>query len=231
MKNIYAIILARGGSKGLKKKNIRNLNGISLLERTINQAKRSKYINKIIVSTEDPDIKCQALDLKVNINDRSLNLSGDQTTSEEVLLKIAKELEYKNDLPDIFVYLQLTEPFRPKNIIDECIECLLNDTRFDSAFAGYKTHKNYWIEGENKEIKKISPNAESSKPRQEKKPVFREDTGIALAVRSKVFLSGKRIGDKPKIIPYESLHSIIDIHTQKDLDFAEFIEDFILKNE
>ena len=42
MKNIYAIILARGGSKGLKKKNIRNLNGISLLERTINQAKRSK---------------------------------------------------------------------------------------------------------------------------------------------------------------------------------------------
>ena len=57
MKKIFTIILARGGSKGLKRKNIKKLNGISLLERTINDAKSSKYINKIIVSTEDKEIK------------------------------------------------------------------------------------------------------------------------------------------------------------------------------
>ena len=90
MKNIYAIILARGGSKGLKKKNIKKLNGISLLERTINDAKSSKYINKIIISTEDYDIKKQALDLKVCVLDRKIELSDDFITSDEVLKNVAK---------------------------------------------------------------------------------------------------------------------------------------------
>lgn len=230
MKKVFAIILARGGSRGLKKKNIKNLNGISLLERSINHAKQSKYISKIIVSTEDSEIKSLSIKLGAYVLDRERDLSKDHTTSDEVLQKIAQELEFKNDLPEIFVYLQLTEPFRPKNIIDKCISSLLNNPEIDSAFAGYKTHKNYWIE-ENNNIKQISPLKESSKPRQKKLPVFREDTGIALAVRPKVFLSGKRIGNKPAIIPYETLHSTIDIHTQKDLDFAELIEEFILNNE
>ncbi len=228
MSKIFAVILARGGSKGLKKKNIKKLNGITLLERTINDAKKSKYINKIIVSTEDPDIKALSSKLKVEVMERSHHLSGDFITSEEVLKDIAQKLYAKDKLPDIFVYLQLTEPFRPKNIIDKCIKSLLDDPSLDSAFAGFMTHKNYWIESNNI-VKKISPVLESSKPRQQKNPVFREDTGIALASRANVFLSGRRIGDNPKIIPYSSFHSTIDIHSKDDFEFAELIEDFILK--
>ena len=228
MSKIFAVILARGGSKGLKKKNIKKLNGVTLLERTINDAKKSKYINRIIVSTEDLEIKSLATDLKVDVMERSHKLSGDFVTSEDVLKDIAEKLYSEDQLPDIFVYLQLTEPFRPKDIIDKCIESLLDNPYVDSAFAGFITHKNYWIENNNN-IRKISPVLESFKPRQQKQPVFREDTGIALASRGKVFLSGRRIGDNPKIIPYSSLHSTIDIHTKNDLEFAELIEDFILK--
>ena len=230
MKKIYAIILARGGSKGLNRKNIKKLNGISLLERTINDAKGSKFINKIIVSTEDQEIRAIAQNLDVDVMLRPNYLSKDNTTSDEVLQNIAEELKLNNDLPDIFVYLQLTEPFRPKKIIDNCIESLLNNPSLDSVFAGFVSHKNYWIKM-NDQFVRISPAQESSIPRQNKKPVFREDTGLALAVKPEVFLSGRRIGDYPKIIPYDSFHSTIDIHTEIDLNFAELIEPFLLETE
>ena len=55
--------------------------------------------------------------------------------------------------------------------------------------------------------------------------------GLALAVTPEVFLSGRRIGDNPKIIPYDTFHSTIDIHTEKDLSFAELIETFIYETE
>ncbi len=231
MNNIYAILLARGGSKGLKKKNIAKLNGISLLERTINDAKNSKFINKIILSTDDEEIKKQALMLDVHVFDREENLSNDLATSDSVLQNIAKKLLEMNDMPDIFVYLQITEPFRPLGIIDRCIESLLKNHSKDSAFAAYLMHKNFWVIDEEEKPRKITPQDQSSIPRQHKKPILREDTGIALAARPQVFLSGRRIGDNPEIITYDSYHSVIDIHTKKDLEFAELIEEFLLKME
>ena len=102
MNNIYAVLLARGGSKGLKRKNIAKLNGISLLERTINDAKNSKFINKIIVSTDDEEIKKQALMLDVNVFDREEYLSNDLATSDSVLQNIANKLNEMKDLPDLF---------------------------------------------------------------------------------------------------------------------------------
>ena len=230
MNNIYAVLLARGGSKGLKRKNIAKLNGISLLERTINDAKNSKFINKIIVSTDDEEIKKQALMLDVNVFDREEYLSNDLATSDSVLQNIANKLNEMKDLPDLFVYLQITEPFRPSGIIDRCIQSLLIDDSKDSAFAAFAMHKNFWVINEEKPYK-ITPQEQSSIPRQHKRPILREDTGIALAARPEVFLSGRRIGDNPEIITYDSYHSIIDIHTKKDLEFAEFIEEFLLTNE
>ncbi len=230
MNNIYAILLARGGSKGLIKKNIAKLNGISLLERTIKDAKNSKFINKIIVSTDNEEIKKQALMLDVIVFDREEYLADDLASSDSVLQNIANKLLSQKDLPELFVYLQITEPFRPRDIIDKCIESLLIDDSKDSAFAAFSTHKNYWMIHENKPYK-ITPEEESSVPRQFKKPILREDTGIALAARPEVFLSGRRIGDNPKIITYDSYHSVIDIHSKKDLEFAEVIEEFLLTKE
>ena len=46
---------------------------------------------------------------------------------------------------DIFAYLQVTEPFRPKNILQECIDNLVNNKNINSSFAGYKVKKNFWF--------------------------------------------------------------------------------------
>ena len=109
--------------------------------------------------------------------------------------------------------------------MDQCIEALINHSHFDSAFAAFETHKNYWS-GSPSTPHLLSTPFTSETPRQSKPPIYREDTGIALAVRPHVWLEGNRIGSSPCIVPYSSFHSVIDIHTIADLQFAEHIECF-----
>jgi len=224
-KEVCAIILARSGSKGLKNKNLRDLDGKPLISFTINDAKKSKYINKIIVSTDSKEIAKVANEYGAETPFlRPRELSSDLVTSEESLRHALTFLnEQENYFPDIVLYLQITEPFRPKNIIDDCIECMLDNDELDSVFAGHIKHKNYWEE-KNGNFIRISRSSQSALPRQIKNPVFREDTGIALATKSRVVLSGLRIGKNVKIIPYESDFGFIDIHSSFDLQLSNLIK-------
>ena len=224
-KDVCAIILARSGSKGLKNKNLRDLDGKPLISYTINDAKKSKYIDKIIVSTDSEEIAKVANEFGAETPFlRPKELSSDMTTSEESLKHALTYLnEKENYFPDIILYLQITEPFRPKNIIDDCIECMLDNNDLDSVFAGHIKHKNYWEEKNGRFIR-ISKSSQSALPRQVKTPVLREDTGIALATKSSVILSGLRIGKNVKIIPYESDFGFIDIHSSFDLQLSNLIK-------
>ena len=83
-KEVCAIILARSGSKGLKNKNLRDLDGKPLISYTINDAKKSKYIDKIIVSTDSEEIAKVANEFGAETPFlRPKELSSDMTTSEE----------------------------------------------------------------------------------------------------------------------------------------------------
>lgn len=220
--NIPCFILARKGSKELKNKNKVKLLGKSLFEHTINYASESKYISKIVISTDDQDIA--NISKKKGcfvIFPRPKKLSDDNACTEVALLHAARIFEKEFGIFDIFAYLQITEPFRPKMILDNCIFSLISNKKIDSCFAAYEMHKNFWIK--NKNYKLISPKKEISKPRQKKIPVYREDTGIALASRYKILKKGKRIGKRVKIIPYNSLHGVVDIHNLNDLKVAEYI--------
>ena len=92
-KSILAITLARGGSKGVHKKNIADLNGKPLLQYTIDEVKKSKYIDNYIVSTDDIDIKNLCKKLDVNYFERK-PASDTQTTSEGLLEVIKKQNKY-----------------------------------------------------------------------------------------------------------------------------------------
>ncbi len=224
--NVTAVILARSGSKGLPHKNISLLNGISLLQRGIDYLQNTLYITEIIVSSDSIDILEQASNLGATIHHRSPELSSDTSTSISVLQSIAHQLNLDDKLPDYFAYIQLTEPFRPPSIMDQCINILINNSHFDSAFAAFETHKNYWS-APSSSPHLLSRSIASETPRQSKSPIYREDTGIALAVRPHVWLEGNRIGSSPCIVPYTSFHSVIDIHSISDLRFAEHLESFI----
>jgi CMP-N,N'-diacetyllegionaminic acid synthase len=221
--NIPCFILARKGSKELKKKNKIKFLGKFLFEHTVNYAAKSKYVSKVIISTDDKDIA--NISKKMGcfvIFPRPKKLSNDSANTETALLHAAKIFEKKFGFFDIFAYLQITEPLRPRKILDKCIETLIKNKKIDSSFAAYEMHKNFWIKSQ-KNYKLISSKNEVSKPRQKKIPVYREDTGIALASRYKILKKNKRIGKRVKIISYSSLHGIVDIHNLNDLKIAKYI--------
>ena len=223
-KSVCAIILARSGSKGLKNKNIRDLAGKPLISHAIADAKNSNLIDRTIVSTDSNEIAEIANHSGADTPFlRPKEISDDLATSEDALLHTLNYLNNsENYYPEIIVYLQITEPFRPENIIDDCIQHMIDDNQLDSVFAGHIEHKNYWQKIDGK-FSQISDKSQSSLPRQIKSPVFREDTGIMLATKSDVIRSGKRIGKKVKIIPYDHELNFIDIHSEFDLELSNLL--------
>lgn len=134
--NILGVILARKGSKGIKNKNHLKLNGRSLINIAITNAKKSKKITKLIFSTDDKILRKQAIKLGISAPFlRPKKLSSDKASSFAVL-KHSIEWLKKNENwnTDIVVLLQPTTPFRSGNLIDNVIELLLT-TKADASMT------------------------------------------------------------------------------------------------
>ena len=221
---VCAIILARSGSKGLKDKNIIKMADKPLIQYTIDAALESKSVNRTIVSTDSKKIAEIAISLGAESPFlRPLSISDDDATSESALKYTVEWLNAnENYHPDIIVYLQITYLFRTVEMIDDCVNALVQDEKLDSAFMGHITHKNFWMENDGN-FSPLNPLFNNHDPRQVKRPVYREDTGIALATKAEVIKSGKRIGKNVKIIPYESDTNFVDIHSKFDLSLSELL--------
>lgn len=134
MKNIVAIILARGGSKGILGKNIINFCGKPLICWTIEQLKQAKDINAIWVSSDDEKILTVSRESGAEIINRPDEISGDFATSEQGWLHALECIESKSGEVDIVVAPQVTSPLR--EVTD--IECAIKDFRVqecDSLFS------------------------------------------------------------------------------------------------
>jgi len=220
-KNIIAIIPARGGSKGLLRKNIRKLAGKPLIAYTILAAKKTKLVDRVFISTDDKEIEKIAKKYGAEIIPRLKQLASDFVPSSSVLKHGLAYLERKeNYKPDIIVYLQPTDIFRPKGIIDEVIKKLLENPKLDSVFVAHPTYKNFWQKSKRKYERILK---KENVVRQKKKPIFREDTGLASAVWASLVKKGERIGDKVEIIENPDPLSFIDIHNLFDLWLAEIL--------
>lgn len=229
-KRIIAIIPARGGSKGIPRKNIVKLAGKPLIAQTILAAKNSKFIDRVFVSTEDEKIAKISQRYGAEIIKRPKKLAGDYIPTAPVLKDALLQLEKKeNYKPDLVVFLQPTDIFRKKGIIDKVIKKLIRNPKLDSVFVAYQTHKNFWQKTKG-EYKRITERGRKL-VRQKKEPIFREDTGIASAVWAKLVKKGERIGNKVGIVESDNVLSFIDIHDKFDLWLAEImIENLKKKN-
>lgn len=217
---VIAIIPARGGSKGLPRKNIRLLAGKPLVAYSIEAALKSSLIDRVLVSTDDPEIAAIARQCGAEAPFlRPAELGGDLITSEQVLNHALDWLEHHEKyIPDIVVYLQPTDVFRTQFMVDEVVRRILADDRLDTVFCAYKEHKNFWKkEGDNY----VPIDRRGHLPRQIKEPIYREDTGLACATRPRVIRSGRRIGDHVDIVIHTDQATAIDIHEPYDLFLAE----------
>ena len=230
MKTI-CIIPARGGSKGLKNKNIQKVCGKPLISYPIVAAIESNVCDKIIVSTDSKKIANIAKKYGAEVPFlRKKKYSKDLTSTEETLQKALEQAEnYYKIKFSICVFLTCTNIFRKSIWIEKCVNELKKNSKLDSVFSVHKFYKHIWHQ-KGKKFEKILPWMKSYTSRQIGKQLYREDTGIASATRSKFWRNGKRIGKKVKFIINEDPFTGIDIHSKKDLYLAECAMRYLKKN-
>ena len=122
--DVFAIIPARGGSKGIPGKNVKDFCGKPLIAWTIEAAKKVSEISKVIVNTDDDEIEATALSYGAEVYKRRKELAGDLTTDIEVFADQLSSLQSQGDLPHMIVDLRATAPLRGPKRIKEGIEIL-----------------------------------------------------------------------------------------------------------
>lgn len=136
MKEILAIIPARGGSKSIKRKNIKPILGMPMIYYSIEACQKSKYITRFVVSTEDKEIKEISESFGAEVIERPIELAQDETKTAPVMLQVADVLEKQGYKPDYITLIQPTSPFRDSIFIDEAFDFLFENPHCDSCFSG-----------------------------------------------------------------------------------------------
>lgn len=118
-KKVVAITLARGGSKSIPKKNIVDLNGRPLIDYTVEEVKKSKFIDEYYVSTDDEDIIEYCKSKNVNYIERPAELASDTAKSSDALIHGIKDIDCY-----YIVEVMATNPLKTVEDIDGCIELI-----------------------------------------------------------------------------------------------------------
>jgi N-acylneuraminate cytidylyltransferase len=123
---ILGVIPARGGSKGLPKKNIKLLLGKPVVGYTIEIAQKSKKLDRLVVSTEDPEIVAVSRRFGVEVVKRPSGLAKDSSNIDGALKHTVETVEKEGKNVEIVVWLQANVPIRGEDVVDKVIDKLIN---------------------------------------------------------------------------------------------------------
>ncbi len=161
MTEILALIPARGGSKGIPRKNIRNFAGYPLIAWSIAAAKQSELVRRVIVSTDDDEIAAVARECGAETPFlRPAEFAQDNTTDLPVFEHAIQWLEANEGYhPEIVVQLRPTSPIRPKGLLDHAIRILLEHSDADCVRgvvpAGQNPFKMWRFSGEDRPMQPL----------------------------------------------------------------------------
>ncbi len=235
--NILGLIGARSGSKGVPNKNIKLFNGLPLMGSIIEKAKKSNYINKIVLSTDSSEYADIGKSFGAEIPClRPENLAQDNSPEIEFVKHMLEYLSDKEDYkPDIVVRLMSTIPFQTTEDIDNVIKILLNDGDADSAVVISEGRQHPQkalkiLEDDNKNKRLVTYYSLSGR---EVTPIARQNyqkayfrSNIIACKTSTIFKTNSLTGDLVKyyIIPQERA---IDIDNEIDFKICENIINLI----
>lgn len=226
--SIIAIIPARGGSKGIPKKNIKHLDGLPLIAYSIQSACESRYVDRVIVSTDDKGIAKISTKYGAEIISRPSILAQDKISSEVALEHAIIEIEKAGQRIDIIVFLQATSPIREKGCIDNAIKKLTKE-KADSLFSASRSFINIWGEdrkhGKLHSICSITYNYKKRTRRQVRPKQWNENGSFYILKRDILMKQHNRLGGK--IIFYE-MPIEYSYEIDSSLDF--FLVEQILKS-
>lgn len=226
---IAAIIPARGGSKSIPRKNIRSLGGFPLIAYSIAAAKHSRYIDRIIVSTDDKAIAdiAKAWGAEVPFF-RPEALSGDSVTDFPVFEHAVQWLDLNDHYrADVIVQLRPTSPFRPPGLVDEAIETLLRRPDASSvrtvAPSGENPYKMWRIvEDTLTPLLQTSFDEPYNMPRQALPETYWQ-TGHIDVIRYETIIGLRSLTGEvivPCLVPHEYA---IDLDNLRQWEYAEFL--------
>lgn len=217
---IVAIITARGGSKGLPRKNVLPLNGKPLIAYTIEAALKSHVFDKVVVTTDDEEIKNVSLAFGAEVIDRPAELATDRASSIDVLVHAIESL--KEEQFTHFMLLQPTSPLRDEYHIREAV-ALYKEQRGNSLVSVVEEqHPPYKLLVENgAEVIPLFSEKHLTMPRQQLPKTYRINGAIYLANKV-LFLSSKNLFEKPLSIYKMSQQSSMDIDNRDDFECVSF---------
>lgn len=219
---VLAIIPARGGSKGVPRKNVKLLGGIPLIVHAINCAKESSRVNKIVISTDCEEISVIAKENSCEVIMRPNDLASD---TSNVVLTVEHAYKTLNEDFDIIVLLQPTSPLRTGKDFDSIIEMFESETKLDGVisvvpFDDLHPARMYNL-GMNNELIPFIKDSESMR-RQDLNPVFYRN-GCFYAVKSQSFFTEKSFMVKNKKAYIMDAEWLVNIDTPRDFKIASII--------
>ena len=214
---ILVVIPARGGSKGIPRKNIRLLDNKPLISYSIGIAKSSEYVDDIVVTTDDSEIALLSEKFGASVIRRSEELSGDEVPLDPVIYDaLVKKEKLALDEYDIVITLQPTSPLLKPSTLDKAIE-KFEDFGVDSVLSVVDDRHLSWGYDENNDS--YFPNNIERKNRQFLPKDFRE-TGAILASRRQFVNEMSRLGTNIDLIEVSREESV-DIDNYEDWWIAE----------
>ncbi len=220
--DVICIIPARGGSKGLPRKNVKLINNEPLIARPIRHAIESGVIGTVLVTTDDQEIAQIAKNAGAVVPFiRPSNLAEDLTTTEDTLRHALITYEEMIDKKfELAIFLTATDIFRNPEWIKEGVEKMKNNPKLESVFSGHATHKNFWEQQEDGSWERIRGWMADYSSRQVRRHIIREDTGLMCVSRAWLWREGRRIGDTVDVVQNHDDFTGIDIHHEEDLRLA-----------
>lgn len=185
MSEAVAVIPARGGSKGVPRKNLRRVGGIPLIARAVDAARRCPSIDRVVVTTDDADIAAVAEEWGAEIVWRPDDLAGDTASSESALLHALGVLEERKVDVGVLAFLQATSPFIDTSALEEAV-LLVRSRRRDSVFAAVETYGFLWAKAAGAAAEAVNHDADVRPRRQDRDPHYLE-TGAFYVMRAAGF--------------------------------------------
>ena len=225
--NVLCTICARSGSKGLKNKNIRKINGIPLISYSINQAFKSRLFNKIVVSTDSITIKnIVSKQMVDHCFIRNKKLSGDKISKISVIkdLLIKSENKYNKNF-DIIVDLDVTSPLRKVSDIKKSFKDFLNNGSTNMVTVTKASKNPYFnmIEYKNGSYQKVKKfKNKKFTTRQSTPKVYNMNASIYLWKRKTILQDLPIINSKTSIYEMPKIRST-DIDDIEDFNYVKYL--------
>jgi CMP-N-acetylneuraminic acid synthetase len=191
---VYAFVFARGGSKGLPRKNALELGGIPLIAHSILKAKQVSAISKVFVSTDDPELTEVAQRYGAQVIERPAELATDTSSELDAWRHAVEFLVARGERFDVFVSLPATSPLRSVRDIQDCIDALdeKSDTVITVTAASRNPYFNMVIKNSDGSCEIMNKSEDGYSRRQDAPEVF-DITTVAYALRPDHILAGRGV--------------------------------------